>query len=45
MAGIYFRLLERIERDPTAVLRTRVSLPGSEKLLVAASALAGRGVG
>jgi phytoene synthase len=44
MAGIYFRLLERIERDPTAVLRTRVSLPGSEKVLVAVSALAGRGV-
>jgi phytoene synthase len=44
MAGIYFRLLERIERDPAAVLRMRVSLPGSEKLVVAASALAGRGV-
>src|SRR5262249_27552606 len=44
MAGLYFRLLQRIERDPTARLRTTVSLPGSEKVLVAVSALAGRGV-
>src|SRR5690606_10170170 len=28
MAGIYRRLLDRIERDPDAVLRGRVSLPG-----------------
>jgi phytoene synthase len=44
MAGIYHRLLERIERDPMAVTRTRVSLPPSEKLWVAVRALAGAGV-
>lgn len=42
MAGIYRRLLARIEADPAAVLRTRVSLPTWEKALVAARALAGR---
>jgi len=41
MAGIYRRLLERIARNPHAVLEGRQSLPGSEKLLVAAEALAG----
>jgi 15-cis-phytoene synthase len=41
MAGIYRRLLERIARNPHAVLEGRMSLPGSEKLLVAAEALAG----
>jgi phytoene synthase len=41
MAGIYRRLLERIDRDPAATLQTRVSLPGSEKALVAAQALVG----
>ena len=41
MAGIYRRLLERIARNPYAVLEGRQSLPGSEKLLVAAEALAG----
>jgi 15-cis-phytoene synthase len=41
MAGIYRRLLERIARNPHAVLEGRVSLPGSEKALVAAQALAG----
>ena len=40
MAGIYGRLLDRIERDPAAVLRGRVSLPASEKLAVAARSLA-----
>ena len=41
MAGIYRRLLERIDKDPSATLRQRVSLPGSEKALVAVQALAG----
>ena len=41
MAGIYRRLLERIARNPHAVLEGRQSLPGREKLLVAAEALAG----
>jgi 15-cis-phytoene synthase len=41
MAGIYRRLLERIARNPRAILDGRMSLPGSEKALVAAQALAG----
>ena len=41
MAGIYRRLLERIARNPHAVLEGRLSLPGGEKALVAAQALAG----
>jgi 15-cis-phytoene synthase len=41
MAGIYRRLLERIAGNPSAVLEGRMSLPGSEKALVAAQALAG----
>jgi phytoene synthase len=41
MAGIYRRLLERIARNPHAALEGRMSLPGSEKALVAAQALAG----
>jgi 15-cis-phytoene synthase len=41
MAGIYERLLAHIERDPAAVTRGRLSLPTSEKLLVAARGLAG----
>ncbi len=41
MAGIYRRLLERIEADPSAVLRGRVSLPGREKAFVALRGLAG----
>ena len=41
MAGIYRRLLVRIERDPIAVTRGRVSLPAWEKLAVAARSLAG----
>ena len=41
MAGIYRRLLERIARQPSAVLEGRMSLPGGEKALVAAQALAG----
>jgi phytoene synthase len=41
MAGIYHRLLERIVRDPEAVLRGRVSLPAWEKAYVAVAGLAG----
>lgn len=41
MAGIYRRLLDRIERDPYAVLRGRVSLPGHEKAYVAVRGLSG----
>ncbi len=43
MAGIYRRLLSRIEADPTAVLTGRVSLPTWEKAWVAARSLAGAG--
>jgi phytoene synthase len=39
MAGIYRRLLGRIEADPAQVLQGRLSLPTSEKLRVAARAL------
>jgi phytoene synthase len=41
MAGIYRRLLDRIEADPIAVTGGRVSLSGREKAMVAARALAG----
>jgi 15-cis-phytoene synthase len=41
MAGIYFRLLEHIVAAPAQVLTTRVSLPASEKLMVAVKSLAG----
>ncbi|MFE7972874.1 presqualene diphosphate synthase HpnD [Streptomyces shenzhenensis] len=41
MAGIYRRLLDRIEREPEAVLRGRVSLPGHEKAYVAVRGLSG----
>jgi phytoene synthase len=41
MAGIYHRLLDRIAKNPHAVLEGRMSLPGGEKALVAAQALAG----
>jgi phytoene synthase len=40
MAGIYRRLLVRIQRDPAAVLRGRLSLPPREKAAVAVRALA-----
>jgi phytoene synthase len=43
MAGIYRRLLIRIEREPLAVLERRVSLPGWEKAWVAARSLSGVG--
>jgi len=39
MAGIYRRLLERIEHDPTAVLDRRLSLPTRQKLVVATRAI------
>ncbi len=42
MAGIYFRLLERISADPIAVTRGRLSLSGWEKVGIAARSLAGR---
>jgi phytoene synthase len=41
MAGIYHRLLRRIEAEPGRVLRERVSLPAHEKAWVAVRALAG----
>ncbi|HLX77644.1 MAG TPA: presqualene diphosphate synthase HpnD [Acidimicrobiales bacterium] len=41
MAGIYARLLDRIEHQPLAVLDHRVSLPTWEKAWVAAVSLAG----
>jgi phytoene synthase len=41
MAGIYHRLLERIEADPERVLRERVSLPVNEKLSVALRSILG----
>jgi phytoene synthase len=41
MAGIYRRLLDRIEHEPEAVLRGRVSLPGREKAYVAVRGLSG----
>ncbi len=41
MAGIYRRLLDRIDKNPDDVLKGRMSLPGSEKALVAVQALAG----
>src|SRR5215468_2923005 len=40
MAGIYFRLLERIAATPHAVLERRMSLSAGEKALVAARSLA-----
>jgi phytoene synthase len=43
MAGIYHRLLDRIERDPAAVLRGRVSLTTGQKLTVAARSLSPHG--
>ncbi len=39
MAGIYHRLLRRIEADPEQVRGQRLSLPGRSKLAVAARAL------
>jgi phytoene synthase len=39
MAGIYHRLLDRIDRDPAVVLDRRVSLPTRTKVLVAGRAI------
>lgn len=44
MAGIYRRLLDRIQRRPDVVLDTHLSLPAWEKAWVAARALAGADV-
>jgi phytoene synthase len=44
MAGIYRDLLRRIEAEPAAVFRGRLSLTGAQKLRVAGRALAGRAV-
>lgn len=41
MAGIYGHLLDRIESDPAAALRGRVSLPVPEKAWVAVRSMAG----
>lgn len=41
MAGIYHRILARISKNPTSVLRERVSLPPWEKTLLALRALTG----
>jgi phytoene synthase len=41
MAGIYRRLLDRVDADPAAVLRGRVGLPGTQKALVAVRGLTG----
>lgn len=41
MAGIYRRLLERIDADPAAALRARASLPIHEKAWVAARGMMG----
>jgi phytoene synthase len=41
MAGIYSRLLQRIEADPLAALERRTSLPAREKAWVAARAMLG----
>lgn len=43
MAGIYRRLLERIEADPQAAARRRMSLPAREKAWVAARGMLGAG--
>jgi 15-cis-phytoene synthase len=43
MTGIYRSILDRIAREPTAVMRRRISLPPWEKAWVAARSLAGVG--
>ena len=43
MAGIYGRLLERIEADPGRALRARARLTGPEKAWVAARSLTAAG--
>jgi phytoene synthase len=41
MAGIYYRLLVHIERDPMAVTQRRLSLPAAEKVWIAGKSLVG----
>ena len=41
MAGIYRRLLDRIEADPEQAAHRRMSLPAHEKALVAARSMLG----
>jgi phytoene synthase len=41
MAGIYRRLLERIDADPAAAMRARMSLPAHEKAIVAVRGMLG----
>jgi phytoene synthase len=43
MAGIYRRLLERIDADPEEAVRRRMSLPAREKAWVAARGMLGAG--
>ncbi len=43
MAGIYRRLLDRIEHDPLEAFASRMSLPTHEKALVAARGMLGSG--
>lgn len=45
LAGIYWRLLRRIERQPAAVLSGRLRVPDWEKAWVVARSLAGVGAG
>ena len=44
MAGIYLRLLRRIEDHPDRALKGRVSLSAREKAWVAGRALLGKGI-
>jgi phytoene synthase len=41
MAGIYYRLLVHIERDPMAVTERRLSLPAAEKVWIAGRCILG----
>jgi phytoene synthase len=41
MAGIYYRLLVHIERDPHAVTQRRLSLPAAEKVWIAGKCIVG----
>jgi phytoene synthase len=43
MAGIYHRLLDRIEAHPERALHERMSLPGREKAWVALRSMLGGG--
>src|SRR6185437_14241686 len=41
MAGIYYRLLVHIERDPMVVTARRISLPAAEKVWIAGRCVVG----